>query len=293
MPLSPKSLSPGLKPLPIVVENAERLREILSRLDQMTADIGTVRVGNSVAAKYDEIVQRAALVRQREALDAVVTLCETGHSAFAVCLLRPAYEELLWLEYLAKHKDVANDLLIKAVKHGIAESLEAQTDFIGRAAMQELGFSMRFVKVRLAADGAVVKALRELGAKLGWRQGADSPSVAYLAKQVGREKEYPYLYRATSRFVHFSPHELVRRAWGDPNEVKIGSSKFVGYWSAFALHWGLRIYVETFAACADLANFHGAGPNTHEELLALIEAYVPPVPIITREELEWPWSEAN
>lgn len=89
MPLSPKSLLPELKPLPIVAENAERLREILSRLDQMTADIGTVRVGNSVAAKYYEIVQRAALVRQREALDAVVTLCDTGHSAFAVCLLRP------------------------------------------------------------------------------------------------------------------------------------------------------------------------------------------------------------
>ena len=100
MPLSPKTKTATLTPLPMVVDNADRLREILSRLDQITGELGTVHVGNSVKAKYYEIVQRAALVRQREALDAVVTLCETGHSAFAVCLLRPAYEELLWLEFL-------------------------------------------------------------------------------------------------------------------------------------------------------------------------------------------------
>jgi len=274
----------------MVVDNADRLREILSRLDQITGELGTVHVGNSVKAKYYGLVQRAALVRQREALDAVVTLCETGHSAFAVCLLRPAYEELLWLEYLAKHKEVANDLLVQMCQHGIAESLGAQSDFIGRAAMQELGFSMRYVKVRCAADGAVVKSLRDLGAKLGWRQGADSPSIAYLARQVGREKEYPYLYHATSRFVHFSPHELVRRAWGNPREVKIGSGHFVGYWSAFALHWGLRIYVHSLIACGDLATLDSAEEEVSNELLALLKSYVPPVPIITKEELEWPWS---
>lgn len=277
----------------MVAENAERLREILIRLDRAIGYQRTIRAGNNIGAKYYEIVQRAAITRQREALDALVNLCETGHSAFAVCLLRPAYEELVWLEYLNKHSDIANDLLVKTVRHGIAESLKAQDEYLGRKEMRRLGFSMRFLKFHLANEQTLKMALRHLGSRLGWRNGAYSPSFAFLSRQVGREKEYSYIYHATSRFVHFSPHELVRRAWGNPTEVTIGSAHFVGYWSAFSLHWGLRIYINTCLACSELIGSKEEGPEIYEELEKLLSDYLPPVPIITNEELEWPWADAG
>ena len=255
----------------------------------MTVHVGSMSLGNSVASRYYEIVRRAALVRQREALDAIISLCESGHSAFAVCSLRPAYEELLWIEYLAQHPDDANEIILKMSQVGIAESLEAQSSYLGRDKLQATGFTMKYVKQRLAKLKDVESALREVGKKLGWRQGSNMPSIALLSRKVGREKEYSYLYQATSRFVHFSPHELVRRAWGNPTAIMISSAHFTGYWSAFALHWGLRIYIQTFAACSDLADLYVAPEGTYEKMLALQNEYVPPVPIITREELEWPW----
>ncbi len=255
----------------------------------MTGQMAQMSPGNDIGARYYEIVRRAALIRQREALDAIISLCESGHSAFAVCLLRPAYEELLWVEYLGQHSEVANELLIGTCQTGISESLEAQSEFLGRDKFQQTGFTMKFLKARVAQARQAQSTLRELGRKLGWRQGSSSPSVAFLSRKVGREKEYSYLYQATSRFVHFSPHELVRRAWGSPTAITISSAHFTGFWSAFALHWGLRIYIESFAACADLADFEEATPDTYDTMLALLNEYVPPVPIITREELEWHW----
>jgi hypothetical protein len=275
--------------VPAVAENAARLREILDQLDAMTVTMGQMSLGNSIASRYYEIVRRAALVRQRESLEALISLCETGHSAFAVCLLRPAYEELLWVEYLAQHPELANDILIRLVQTGITDSVEAQSNYLGSDKLKQTGFTMKFVKMRLAKGKDVQAALREMGRKLGWRPGATLPSVALLSRKVGREKEYTYLYQATSRFVHFSPHELVRRAWGNPTSITISSAHFTGYWSAFALHWGLRIYIQTFAACSDLADLDAAQPDAYERMLDLLNQYVPPVPIITREELEWPW----
>jgi hypothetical protein len=53
--------------------------------------------GSGSKQKFLEIAKRAALVRQREAIDAIISLCRSGHSLFAVCMLRPPYEEMLWM----------------------------------------------------------------------------------------------------------------------------------------------------------------------------------------------------
>ena len=55
--------------------------------------------------------------------------------------------------------------------------------------------------------------------------------------------------------------------------LTISSAHFTGYWSAFALHWGLRIYIETFTACSDLADFDAAPDGTYDNTLALLNEY--------------------
>ena len=52
-----------------------------------------------------EFVKRAAVIRQFEAANAILALVKAGHGSFGVTLLRPAYEELVWIEYLKKNDD--------------------------------------------------------------------------------------------------------------------------------------------------------------------------------------------
>jgi hypothetical protein len=80
----------------------------------------------------------------------------------------------------------------------------------------------------------------------------------------------------------------MRRGWGDHREMRISSSHFIGYWSAFALHWSLRIYVNTIFACADLFPDDSEHKAAFDHFLDLWSNFVPQVPILTSEELEWP-----
>jgi Family of unknown function (DUF5677) len=274
--------------IPKVIEHASQLREAVAQLDIITSDISRVPFTTGSREEVYDIIRRAAIIRQREAIDAIISLCETGHSAFAVCLLRPAYEELLWLEYLAKHTADAPKLVLAHSQKIIAESMRAQSEYLGKKGMHAAGFSMTFVKRFLAQAAQSLTTLKTTGAKLGWRQGAHLPTLTHIAQEVGRKNEYDFLYEATSRYVHFSPHELMRRAWGDHREVRISSSHFTGYWSAFALHWSLRIYVSTILACADLFPDDSEHNAAFDRFMELWSNFVPPVPILTSEELKWP-----
>ena len=109
----------------------------------------------------------------------------------------------------------------------------------------------------------------------------------FLSKKVGREEDYKYLYHATSRFVHFSAHEIYRRVWGGKGEVTIGSQSFSKFWEDFATSWGVYILLETLHQCGDLFDDDvvDMGDNELERMIKLVEEFRV-VPIITASELE-------
>lgn len=273
-------------------EHVATLKTILATVDGFLGDIKTVELQEDIQSKSYDLIRRAALVRQREALDAVVTLCETGHAAFAVCFLRPAYEELVWLEYLNKHAGVANAIIKHMTQIAVAQSVQAQADFSGSLAMRDMGFSAEFVAATKDARVENESSLIAIGKKLGWKRNSPQPTFKELAEAVGRASEYQFLYHATSRFVHFSPQELLRRIWGKPSKVTISSKHFSAYWTDFALHWAFAIYLESILACDDFLDGAISG-EAHDEFIALLKKYIGKVPIITREELLWPGSNST
>jgi hypothetical protein len=76
--------------------------------------------------------------------------------------------------------------------------------------------------------------IQALGKHLKWdRRTVDAgrlPSISFLAKRVGEAKLYQFLYHASSRYVHYSPAELLRRAWGRTGSMSISSHHFADYW---------------------------------------------------------------
>ena len=134
--------------------------------------------------------------------------------------------------------------------------------------------------------------LAKLKKKLDWPKG-DVPSVWFMAKKAGEQKVYKFLYHATSRSVHFSVGELMRRSWGKPGEMVLSSIHFERYWARFALSWGVRLYLDIFMLATDV-NFYKEKEleeDVTEKILDLAKKLgaVGKMPLITSEELAWPF----
>jgi hypothetical protein len=232
--------------------------------------------------QYWEFFKRSIIKRQFEALNTIIHLAETKRGHFGVTLLRPAYEEMLWGTYLEQHKDLAPKIALLLSRREVNDTIEAQNQFLGAKAMQNHGFTQKRVKMMQAAFRPSLTELRTIGKRLGWRND-EPPGAAALARWTGHEKEYNFIYHATSRYVHFSTHELGRRVWGERGSVTIGSDQFSSYWSDFALYWSFRIYIYVSEVFPDL--WLNENNPALEGMLDEIKAMYP-VPIITASELE-------
>ena len=270
------------------IEDAVKVvKSLMGRFDRVVGDISRVEFGEGTREKFHEILRRAALIRQREAISAIIALCETGHAAFAVCMIRPAYEEMLWLMYFEKYPDDAAAITHFMTIAGIGKALEVQTKYIGEDTMVQGGFPKRFLESFAAGYQDAVEQLRVIGARLGWRKASEQPTLAHIAQSVGRKAEYDFIYEGTSRFVHFSPHELTRRGWGTQREMFVSSNTFAPFWGRFALYWSIRIFSRTLATIAETLPEHQTNEPLNRDAITEFLEQIGPVPIITVNELEW------
>jgi hypothetical protein len=240
------------------------------------------------------IIRSAMLRRQYECLSIAVDLVDKSHGFAAVALLRPACEEFLWAKYLSSlEPSDAENILVLMGQREVRDSLAAQDSYAGRAASDNLGLT-RFVMQHESSAKALNARTRVLGTKLGWDkrtiEGAKLPSVAFVAKAVGETSIYRFLYHASSRYVHFSPAELLRRAWGKTGNVTVSSMHFTDYWGAFVLYWGVHLIVSTLPILLELGNELDLDDSIDGDKLIAAASRIRDhgaVPIITAEELAW------
>jgi hypothetical protein len=240
------------------------------------------------------IVRSSIIRRQYECLGIAVDLAEKGQGFAAVGLLRPACEELLWAKYLGSiARADAERVVTLMARMELCDSLRAQEEHAGATAMKHLGLAT-YARRMASKTQANARAVRELGVKLRWEkrtvEGGKLPSMAFVAKSVNETKLYKLLYHASSRYVHFSPHELMRRAWGKTGEMSVSSSHFADYWGSFVLYWGTFLLAGTFAVAATLGEESELDVTIDgERLLKASETIgeLGPVPIITAGELDW------
>jgi Family of unknown function (DUF5677) len=240
------------------------------------------------------VIFRAILRRQYESLSSIVEISGSERGYSAVSLLRPACEELIWIKYL-KHIGIqdANELLRLMAVTEIGKTIEAQLEYAGPDAMKSLGFPVAFTSAQSASAFEAKRRLRVLGRRLNWGNSGrgEIPSVFSIAKVTDNLALYKFLYHATSKFVHFSTHELMRRAWGRPGALSISSDTFARYWSAFSLRWGLQFYLETLLEGLDWIEDQDSPELSEARIMEAAEAIrrFGLVPIVTAEELHWPF----
>ena len=239
------------------------------------------------------LIRSAILRRQYECLTVAVDLVDKSQGFAAVALLRAACEEFIWAKYLASlHRSDAEQLLVLVGHKEINDSLKAQDEHAGRKVSELLGLA-DYLKGSEASAKRLNTQIKTLGAKLRWEkravEGAKLPSVAFLAKAVNETKLYRFLYHASSRYVHFSVAELLRRTWGKTGKVTVSSAHFTDYWGAFVMYWGVYLLASTFPAICELGEEPSEGSINGEKLLDAAKRIGEhgPIPIVTAEELAW------
>jgi hypothetical protein len=239
------------------------------------------------------VVQRAVLRRQYDSLDAIVHLVDSHRGYAGVPLLRPACEELFWLRYLHQmDPQVAERLVICMTQEEYLASIRAQDTYAGRSATRDMGL-LPHLEVLENSQVERCRILSAIGKTLGWPPrnvaAGTLPSVQFIAKKTDSGDLYRFIYHATSRVVHFSCAELCRRAWGAPGALSLNSTRFHDYWGAFALYWGLRLFLYTtneYTAWEQPSNSEVDESAVLAAAKAIGEAGA--IPIVTAEELTWP-----
>jgi len=247
---------------------------------------------------YRQVILRSILRKQFESLEAIVELASDDRGNVAVTLLRPMCEELIWTEYLRLISPQNSALLLLSMARvGIHETFCAQERYAAGKNMGDLGFPPGTAGQLRAASDAATEQLKLLAKTLNWPNRGKQllPTVRFLARATNRLEMYNLLYHATSRVVHFSVPELLRRVWGEPGRMAVSSNFYQRYWADFSLYWGGWMYAQTFLTIPPILT--GLESDLEDtEILAVDKAVRVllsrgGIPILTIEEIAWPFSQ--
>jgi hypothetical protein len=220
-------------------------------------------------ADWRTLAVNVCLRRQQEQLRAAVLLARQSLGHLAVGYVRTSLEDLLFLGYLATlSREDSRELLDAMGRWDHIRSLLAQRDYLGDEEMKNLWYPAEFLNAAQAERGRVEERLKDLRKKHRWSGGL-LPSAPWAAEQAGRSEFCEYLYAATSRSVHFSMGEVMRRSWGDPGgRVTTSHPQFNEHLASFALDQLWRLFMDTAEVAMNLiqGGMEGSGIGPDDSL---------------------------
>ncbi|WP_204017919.1 DUF5677 domain-containing protein [Sphaerimonospora thailandensis] len=242
------------------VEAVEAFIDVASRL----VAVGDLRWAE-VEADFRLLAINVALRRQLESLRAAAMLTRQNFGHLAVVFVRASLEDVIYLSFFGSLTlEESQRLFLLLGNWDATRSLLAQRDYVGDDVMRMLWYPPAFLDAVQAKRDEVRLQLRELKKHYGW-PGGDLPPGAWIAERAGQKDLYDYLHAATSRALHFSAGEIMRRGWGHPSGKMITDKpEFREHLASFALDQLWRLYVETWGAAGML--MEGAGISSDDTL---------------------------
>lgn len=224
------------------VEAVEGFIEIAGRL---------VAVGDlkwvDVEADYRLLAINVALRRQLESIRGAVVLARQDLGHLAVAFVRASLEDVIYLDFFASLAlEDSQKLFLLLGNWDVTRSLLAQRAYAGDDVMNALWYPTGFLDAVQLKRDEVRSQLKELQNHYKW-PGGELPSGAWIAEKAGKKDLYDYLHAATSRSLHFSAGEIMRRGWGHPSGKMITDKpESREHLASFALDQLWRLYVETW-----------------------------------------------
>lgn len=209
---------------------------------------GTVR-GSIGGVGHYGCALRAAVAKSLEFTRSVWIDPPPSDSFFRTATLRGICENFIVLAFIGQlSPEDQNRAIALLMEANLVAGLEAQKNFF----QQQRPWQPVLPPAALSPTVDREDQLRALSAQLGWTGRQTWPSVWFMAKRCSEEPLYRYLYSASSKWVHFSPHLLLRMGWGgsaddlnDNTEWHFTTAHFVRYYTelnqTYALFLLLRI----------------------------------------------------
>ena len=201
------------------------------------------------------IICRTILRRQFDSLSLISRLVEDEEGFITGSFLRLMCEEFIWSKYLVGIPLSDADSLIGCI--GIDEvykCLSTQDETMGRPETEKLGL-LPYLERSQNEKKDSSKEMHRLGTKLNWPDPKKIPSTLWLAEKVKEKSTYELVYRATSRFVHFSPMELARLVTErEAGKFSIEPTHLNLYRGSFSLYWGSLFFVCTVGLAIESPN---------------------------------------
>lgn len=200
-----------------------------------------------VEADYRLLAINVALRRQLESIRSAVILARQDLGHLAVAFVRASLEDVMYLSFFVSLPlEDSQKLFLLLGQWDTTRSLLAQRAYVGDDVMKELWYPTGLLDAAQLTRDEVRSQLKELQRHYRW-PGGELPSSAWIAEKAGQKDLYDYLHAATSRSLHFSAGEIMRRGWGHPSgKIITDKPEFRAHLASFALDQLWRLYVETW-----------------------------------------------
>lgn len=200
----------------------------------------------SLRNAYYDFCLKSSFVKLVEFNEFIHSTRKYEFSFFYLATLRGICEDLIVLTFLSKfHKRDRNKLILMLAAKQWGESIKAQTIFFTRNRPRQ--WVIMHTRDKTEKDLAnLSNETKKLKKKLGLGARAKLPSVKQMAAYSGMSDLYDYLYHATSKVVHFSPHVLMRMGWGDLEKgpFVVSTKNFYPYYRAFNEFYGSFLFIK-------------------------------------------------
>lgn len=231
-------------------EDTARSLTLLEELRQHVSSVGRASFGTHGLYR---LVARASLVKAFEF--AIACQRDAAHPFFLMATLRGICEDTIVLAFLLPLKERNEVVRLLAFKN-LAEATHNQAEFFKSTRPWQP--VLAGTKERVQQWKQEIKTLAQ---SKGW--GNELPTVRRMAELCSPSLVplYDYLYSATSRIVHFSPHVLMRMGWGPPPaendpqalqaEWTFSTSNFEQYYREFSRFYSIYLLVRLIRALID------------------------------------------
>jgi hypothetical protein len=185
-------------------------RELKNIYKSMKPYVKEVAQSTLVNPDFYKIALRAALAKTYDFNSYVTGLTSSSHSFYHTATLRGICEDLIVLKAVKEIPNPDRSDLIKYLQlKETFEAMRTQAKFF-QANHPQIVLDEEFANTH--SDKELDKALA-IYDRYGFLRGRYGPTIKSLAQRADLAEVYEFFYAATSKWVHFSPHILMRMGW--------------------------------------------------------------------------------
>jgi hypothetical protein len=153
---------------------------------------------------------RAAVAKSFEFAEFVYAEPTSKHGFFITSTLRGICEDLIVLSFINQVAPAArNEAVELLMAKDFSDGISAQSVFF-----ESVRPWQPVLKPSKDPQADTYEKLKKIATSLGWTGPKPWPSTWFMAKASGLVPIYRFVYATTSKWVHFSPHVLMRMGWG-------------------------------------------------------------------------------